>query len=152
MRPQTRGVEADGCHDQQVDVQLEDDLTGGPADETVHFGVNGRDYEIDLNAKHADRLRRQLAPFLERARLARSRGFRTTTRTTARRERSRQIRAWAEHQGLSVTARGRLPASVIAEYEKAHRDEQPAQRPSRAGSGRTRRSGSRGDRLSTLLS
>ena len=129
---------------QKVDVQLEDDLTGGPADETVHFGVDGRTYEIDLNAKHADRFRRQMAPFLERARQARSRGLRTTTRTSASRERSRQIRAWAEHQGLSVTARGRLPASVIEQYQKAHGDEQPARRTSRAGSGRTRRSGSRG--------
>jgi hypothetical protein len=105
---------------QKVHVRLEDDLTGGPADETVHFGVDGRDYEIDLNAKHADRLRRQLAPFLARARLARSRGLRTTTRTSASRERSRQIRAWAESQGLSVTARGRLPRSVVEEYQKAH--------------------------------
>jgi hypothetical protein len=131
---------------QKVDVQLEDDLTGGPADETVHFGVDGRDYEIDLNAKHAERLRRQLAPFLERARIARSRGLRTTARTSASRERSRQIRTWAEHQGLSVTARGRLPRGVIEQYQKAHSDKQPAQRRSRAASGRTRRSGSRGGR------
>lgn len=137
---------------QKVDVQLEDDLTGGPADETVHFGVDGRAYEIDLNAKHADRFRRQLAPFLERARLARSRGLRTTTRTAAGREQSRQIREWAQHQGLSVTARGRLPASVIEQYRMAHSDAQPDRRPSRARSGRTRRSGSRGGRLSTLPS
>ena len=137
---------------QKVDVRLEDDLTGGPADETVHFGVDGRAYEIDLNAKHADRFRRQLAPFLERARLARSRGLRTTTRTAASRERSREIRAWAEHQGLSVTARGRLPASIIEQYRLAHSDERPDRRPSRTVSGRTRRSGSRGGRLSTVLS
>ena len=131
---------------QKVDVQLEDDLTGGPADETVHFGVDGRDYEIDLNAKHADRFRRQVAPFLEKARQTRSRGLRTTSRTAASRDRSRQIRAWAEHQGLSVTARGRLPGSVIEQYQKAHSDEQPTQRASRAGSGRTRRSNTRGGR------
>lgn len=131
---------------QKVHVQLEDDLTGGPADETVHFGVDGRAYEIDLNAKHADRFRRQLAPFLERARLARSRGLRTTTRTAASRDQSRQIRAWAEHQGLSVTARGRLPANVIEQYRMAHAGEQPDRRTSRAGSGRTRRSRSRSER------
>jgi hypothetical protein len=135
---------------QKVDIQLEDDLTGGPADETVHFGVDGRAYEIDLNAKHADRFRRQLAPFLERARLARSRSLRTTTRTAASREQSREIRAWAEHQGLSVTARGRLPANVIEQYRMAHSEEKPDRRPSRAGSGRTRRIGSRAGRLSAL--
>ena len=38
---------------QRVDVRLEDDLTGGPADETVEFGIDGRAYEIDLSARHA---------------------------------------------------------------------------------------------------
>lgn len=38
---------------QKVDVQLEDDLTGGPADETVAFGLDGWNYQIDLNARHA---------------------------------------------------------------------------------------------------
>ena len=80
---------------QRVDVKLEDDLTGGPADETVHFGVDGRAYEIDLNAKHAARFRSLLAPFVERGRLARGRRPRTSIRTTASRKRSRQIRAWA---------------------------------------------------------
>ena len=131
---------------QKVDVRLEDDLTGGPADETVHFGVDGRVYEIDLNAKHAARLRDLLAPFVERARLARAQRARTTTRTTASRERSREVRAWAAHQGMTVAEHGRLPGSIIAEYENAHSNEQPERRPSRAGRGRTRRSGSRGAR------
>ena len=29
-------------------VVLEDDLDGGPADETVRFGLDGVEYEIDL--------------------------------------------------------------------------------------------------------
>jgi hypothetical protein len=32
---------------QKVTVALEDDLTGGPADETVRFAFEGTDYEID---------------------------------------------------------------------------------------------------------
>jgi Lsr2 len=36
---------------QKVTVALEDDLDGGPADETVRFGFDGADYEIDLSAK-----------------------------------------------------------------------------------------------------
>ena len=124
---------------QKVDVRLEDDLTGGPADETVHFAVDGRAYEIDLNARHAARLRNLLAPFLEQARLARAR----RPRTTASRTRSRQIRTWATHHGLAVADHGRLPGNVIAEYQKAHSAEQRDRHPSPAGSGRTRRSGSR---------
>jgi hypothetical protein len=43
-------------------VFLEDDLDGGPAYETVRFGIGGTDYEIDLNATNAAAFRRKLAP------------------------------------------------------------------------------------------
>jgi Lsr2 len=65
---------------QKVQVQLEDDLTGGPADETLMFRVDGRDYEIDLNAKHAASLRKQLAAFVERAKLVPRHRRRSTPR------------------------------------------------------------------------
>lgn len=52
---------------QRVTVALEDDLNGGPADETVRFGVGTTEYEIDLNEKNAAKLRARLAP-LRRAR------------------------------------------------------------------------------------
>jgi hypothetical protein len=49
----------------RITVALEDDLEGGPADETVRFTVGGADYEIDLNKKNARAFRRQLAPFID---------------------------------------------------------------------------------------
>jgi hypothetical protein len=54
----------------RITVALEDDLDGGPADETVLFGVGGTAYEIDLNKKNARAFRKQLAPFVEHARRA----------------------------------------------------------------------------------
>ena len=102
---------------QKVEVELEDDLTGGPADETVEFGLDGRMFEIDLSSRHAADFRRQLALFVDRARLARPQRSRTTARTAASRERSRQIRAWAEQRGLAVAEHGRLPRRVIEQYE-----------------------------------
>ena len=53
---------------QKITVALEDDIDGGPADETVRFGLGGTDYEIDLSTKNATAFRRQLAPFIEHAR------------------------------------------------------------------------------------
>jgi hypothetical protein len=41
---------------------LEDDLDGGPADQTLVFGLGGTEYEIDLSTRNAARFRRQLAP------------------------------------------------------------------------------------------
>ncbi len=121
---------------QKVEVQLEDDLTGGPADETVEFGVDGRAYELDLNSRHAADLRHRLAPFVERARLVPQRRFKSTARTPASRARSRQIRAWAEQKGFNVSAHGRLPATIIQEYEAAHSSEQPGNGQVRQSSGR----------------
>jgi nucleoid-associated protein Lsr2 len=78
---------------QKVTVTLEDDLDGGPADETVRFGIGGTEYEIDLSRQNARAFRRKLAPFIEHARKA-GRGQRHRSgRTAASRERSESTRA-----------------------------------------------------------
>jgi len=97
-------------------VALEDDLDGGPADETVRFGVGGSEYEIDLSEKNAAKLRKQLAPFVDHARRASGQAHRPV-RTAASRRRSRDIRAWARDQGIELSERGRIPAGIAAQYE-----------------------------------
>jgi len=57
---------------QIVSVVLEDDLTGGPAEQTIRFAFDGTDYEIDLNAKNAATFGKQLAPYCGRAGIIRS--------------------------------------------------------------------------------
>ena len=106
---------------QRVTVALEDDLDGGLADETVRFGLGGTDYEIDLRASNAAAFRRQLAPFIEHARRAGSRQRHRPGRTTASRKRSADIRAWAKDHGIAVSERGRIPASVVEQYQTATR-------------------------------
>ncbi len=51
-----------------VIVKLTDDIDGGDADETVHFALDGRSYEIDVSTANAERLRSALKPFIEKAR------------------------------------------------------------------------------------
>jgi hypothetical protein len=104
---------------QKVTVALEDDLDGGPADETVRFGLGGTEYEIDLSTKNATAFRRQLAPFIEHARKAARGQRRRPGRTVSSRERSADIRAWAKDQGITVSDRGRISASVAEQYEAA---------------------------------
>jgi hypothetical protein len=58
---------------QNLIVQLTDDIDGGEADETIFFALNGKNYEIDLNAKNAEKLREAFAPFIEKARLTEKR-------------------------------------------------------------------------------
>ena len=104
---------------QKVTVTLEDDLTGGPAEQTVRFAVDGTDYEIDLNAKNAAAFGKQLEPYLEHARKAGRAQPRRPGRTAGNRQRSGDIRAWAKEHGLAVSERGRIPAGVLEQYHAA---------------------------------
>jgi Lsr2 len=105
---------------QKVTVALEDDLDGGPADETIRFALDGTGYEIDLRASHAEAFRKQLAPYLEHARRAGRPQPRRPGRTAAGRPPTGDIRAWAKDRGIAVNARGRIPASVAEQYRAAH--------------------------------
>ena len=104
----------------KITVVLEDDLEGGPAEQTVRFGLDGKEYEIDLNSHNAAAFRQQIAPFIEHARRAGSRQQQQRpVRTAASRERSADIRAWAKDNGIAVSQRGRIPASIIEQYDAA---------------------------------
>jgi len=83
------------------------------------FAVEGAEYEIDLNKKNAAALRKRLAPFVEHARKAGRGQRRRPGRTASSRERGGDIRAWAKEQGITVSGRGRIPASVVEQYEAA---------------------------------
>ncbi len=103
----------------EITVVLEDDLDGGPADETVRFGLDGVEYEIDLSKQHARAFRRELASFLIHARRAERERRRRPARSSSGRRRSGDIRAWAKDAGIQVSDRGRIPASVVAQYQAA---------------------------------
>jgi hypothetical protein len=104
---------------QKITVALEDDLDGGPADQTVRFGLDGAEYEIDLSTSNATAFRERLAPFTQSAHKAGRAPRSRPGRSTADRERSGGIRAWARSQGIAVSDGGRIPASVIEQYQAA---------------------------------
>jgi hypothetical protein len=107
---------------QQVQVMLVDDLDGSPADETVSFALDGVAYQIDLSAENAEALREALAPFLGHARRARGGSARRAPKAAGKSAASdtADIRAWAKAQGIAVSERGRIPASVRAQYDAAN--------------------------------
>ncbi len=102
-------------------VTLEDDLDGGPAEETLRFSLSGVDYEIDLSAKNAAAFRGQLAPFAEHARAAGGGQRRRSSRPASSRRQSAAIRAWAKQQGIQLSDRGRIPDLIVAQYNTAAR-------------------------------
>ncbi|WP_030163731.1 histone-like nucleoid-structuring protein Lsr2 [Spirillospora albida] len=105
---------------QKVQVLLVDDLDGGEADETVAFSIDGASYEIDLSGANAKKLRDSLQPFVEKSRKAGTGVRRRRQRGASSRERSAEIRAWAKNNGIKVNERGRIPATVIEQFEAAH--------------------------------
>ena len=119
--------------------RLVDDITGGDADETLDFGLDGIRFEIDLSAGNARRLREELAPFLAAARPAgaprarREAGPAPTAQSASRapagprpgadgdpavREQNRAVRVWAREHGYAVSERGRIPSGVVEAYRR----------------------------------
>jgi hypothetical protein len=105
---------------QRVTVVLEDDLDGGSADETVLFGLDGANYEIDLSAKNAAKLRDVLAKYVGSARRSSARGRRAGSRGRGGSSNASAVREWARANGYDVSDRGRVPADVKAAYDAAH--------------------------------
>jgi Lsr2 len=106
---------------QKVQVLLVDDLDGGEASETVSFSLDGTAYEIDLSADNAGKLRKDFAQYIDHARRGGAGGGRRRrARSGPGRERSAEIRAWARQRGHKVSERGRIPATIINEYDASH--------------------------------
>jgi nucleoid-associated protein Lsr2 len=53
---------------QRVVTELTDDTNGKPADQTVTFGLDGREYEIDLTSKNAAALRKAFDVYVKNGR------------------------------------------------------------------------------------
>lgn len=101
----------------KVVVQLVDDIDRSPASETVSFGLDSVNYEIDLNDEHAAELRDALAPWVSKGR--RTGGRKSTRGTAAPRAAASdaaKIREWARGQGIEVSERGRIPAEIRERY------------------------------------
>jgi hypothetical protein len=113
---------------QRTVVQLTDDLDGKAIaegkGETVRVGIDGQDYEIDLGERNAAALRDTVSKYVSAGRRVGggSRGGRTRSAAPARTRDydPKAVRAWAEEQGLEVSARGRVPAELVAKFQEAN--------------------------------
>ncbi len=107
---------------QRIQTLLIDDLDGSAAEGTVRFGLDGTQYEIDLNARNAKQLRDALARYVDAARRvggsARkpSRGNRPGSAAGLN---TTEVREWARAQGIEVKDRGRVPADLMVKFKAA---------------------------------
>jgi nucleoid-associated protein Lsr2 len=106
----------------QTVTRLVDDLDGGVAHETVKFGLDGQQFEIDLSTKNAKKLRNELAPFVEHGNRTSTRATRTgrnpATRTVAGRDQNRAIREWALAKGYDIAPRGRIKQDIVEAFHQ----------------------------------
>jgi hypothetical protein len=99
-------------------VEMTDDLDGKRAAETVRFGLDGREYEIDLSEKNAKAIRKAFEPWQGSARRVSSRRGGAVTRVETGVD-TAAVRAWAASNGIELSARGRLPKDVVEQYRAA---------------------------------
>jgi hypothetical protein len=109
----------------QTTVEFVDDVDGGRAEETVQFGLDGKEYEIDLSGRNAARLRKIILPYVDVARRSAQAVVRPVPAAAAPvgtrparvdREQTQAIRDWARGKGLEVSRRGRIPAEIVARF------------------------------------
>jgi hypothetical protein len=108
----------------KVTVTFVDDLDRkSPAGETVHFGLDQVDYEIDLSARNAEKLRENLKPWIRVGRRVGGRQRKTAKPGRAHapmeRDGSATIREWARRNGHNVSARGRIPRAIVDAYNES---------------------------------
>lgn len=112
----------------KVTVMLVDDYDGDSrAEETVEFGLDGKNFEIDLSTDHAGELRSDLQRWIDKARAVSASRRRRGGASVAgnghprmTREQGAAIREWARRNGETVSARGRIPHDVVEKFNKAH--------------------------------
>ena len=107
---------------QKIQTLFIDDLDGSAAEGTVRFGLDGTEYEIDLNAGHAKELRDALARYVAAGRRAAGsarRPARGSRRSPAGAVNTTEVREWARAQGIEVKDRGRVPADLMVKFKSA---------------------------------
>jgi hypothetical protein len=101
---------------------ITDDIDGTPNAEVVTFGFQGVAYSIDLAQKNLDRLTKALTPFIDRATRQRGSATPAPRKSSAKNDRGyeiAQLREWAAKKKIELPQRGRIPGSVVKQYQAA---------------------------------
>ncbi|MDV7990491.1 Lsr2 family protein [Rhodococcus sp. IEGM 1374] len=117
-------------------VEIIDDLDSKPIDEgmeqTIEFSWEGKDYAIDLRPTNAEKLDKLIKPYVEAAteigRVSKRRskssagtGTRAPSGSGRSSEELEAIRTWLRANGHTVGNKGRIKASLVEEFDAAHK-------------------------------
>lgn len=105
---------------QKVSIEYIDDIDGSPLGddgETVEFGFEGRNYQIDLTEENAQKFREFMEVYVEngtRITARKTGGGRSSQKTST--VNNKAVREWARAEGYEISDRGRIPAEIIEAY------------------------------------
>jgi hypothetical protein len=109
---------------QKTIVRLVDDLDNRELSgdgQTVTFGFQKTEYEIDLSEQNLRKLHDALAPFIAAGRRVQSRsGNGTGASGKSDHAELQAMRKWAKENGVKVSDRGRVSKEVQDAYRAAH--------------------------------
>ncbi len=105
----------------KVVVELADDIDGSEANQTVSFGWQGVQYEIDLSDVHAKEFEAAISPYIESGRRVGGRRRRISAQTTGAPDGvdPKAVRQWAAQQGIAINSRGRVPRQLVEQYQQS---------------------------------
>jgi len=108
---------------QKIQTLFIDDLDGGEAEGTVHFGLDGAEYEIDLSAAHSKALRKTAEKYIAAGRKvggpSRRRASGGGRKNSSGGPSPSEVREWAKAQGIEVRDRGRVPSELVVKFQAA---------------------------------
>ena len=109
--------------------RLVDDLDGSDASQKVLLGLNGEWRALDLSDDNHGKLMQALGTFWDAALPVKGSagGRQGGERSRATKPQQRDydlgiLREWAAEQKVSIPARGRIPGSVVEQYQAAVKD------------------------------
>ncbi|QIS18179.1 histone-like nucleoid-structuring protein Lsr2 [Nocardia terpenica] len=117
---------------QKTVVETYDDVSGERIDTTIvpnptiSFAIDGVEYEIELGAKNRDKFYATFDPYTK---VARRTGGRRSNRKSAgvsngsgglSKAELSKIRDWAQENGRTAPARGRLPKELVEAYRQSN--------------------------------
>nr|WP_107909063.1 Lsr2 family protein [Streptomyces chartreusis] len=102
-------------------VIVESDLSGGADASTVAFAFDGTSYTVDLTGSEKEEFGELLAKYIDVAEEVQVSGQANIPAQSTGPDPAK-VRAWAQENGIEVNAKGRVPHSIIAQYERAQNE------------------------------
>ena len=91
-------------------VGMMDETDGSQADEIVHFGLDGAEFELNLSKAHAEKLRRVLEPYIKAGRKT---GSMRNGRAATNKDQAEPVLDGAKQHSMKVSDSGQVQRQII---------------------------------------